>query len=873
MTAPQIPRPAVRLIGAAAWLVPAAMRDDWQREWHGELAAWVADGRRGAVRHAAGAVADAFWIRQRQLGDVGWLDDVRHGWRQLREQIAFAVVAVGILAVGMAASIAAYSVVSQILLRPLPYPEPERVVTLWERQPSEPNRLDVAPANFLDWRSRAASFSALAAAEPYSRDYSDAERPEVWPMLNVTAGFFEALGTPPLLGRTFTPDEPARGRAQVLVISAGLWRSRFAADPAIVGRRITLDAEPWTIVGVMPDDFLPMLMDATPGARLAWAPKHIEEFELRIRASGYWNVVGRLRPGVTLAQAADEMDRLAAQIAAEQPRTNRGSRVEVVPIREHLVGDIRAAVGLFAAAVGVVLLIACVNVTNLLLARGATRATELAVRSALGASRWRLVGQLLVESLLLAGLAAVVALGLADGVVRALARFGPAEVPWVGTLHLDWRAAAFAAALSAAVAMLAGLVPALRLSGVGAGATRTATGDRGHRRLRSTLVAAEVALALVLVSGAALLLKSFVNLVNVEAGFARDGVAVLQMFAWDRNPGPDRLRTFFDAAIGRIAALPGVEAAGAVMAMPFIESNIDVRAPFQIVGDPVPAPGEEPRASFNVATPGYFPALGVTVVRGRGLDERDGRDGAAVAVISEALAERYWRGRDPIGRRLVYRSQGRSVTVEIVGVVASVRHERLDAPPRLEVFRPFAQAPTGSMTVVARTRLGAPALLESAKHQVWAVDPLQAFHRMATLEDLVSRTVSARRFALVVLAGFAALALLLAAAGLYGVLTAIALQYRREIGVRMAIGATWTDIVRLMLGRGLAVVAVGVAAGVAGSLGTGRLLTSFLFSVSPVDPWAIGGAALLLTLVALPACLVPARRAAGTSPSEVLRAE
>jgi putative ABC transport system permease protein len=868
-----VPAAATRLVRAAALLVPAPWRDDWRREWDGELAAWAHAGHAGATRHALGAFADGFWIRQRHLADARWIDDLRHGWRQLREHAGFAAVAIGILALGMAGSIAAFSVVSQILLRPLPYPEPERVVTVWERQASTPGRLDVSPGNFLDWRQRATSFQFLAGAEPYSRDYSDGERPEVWRVHNVTDGFFESFGQPPLIGRTFTAEEHVKGRHRVVVISARLWRSHFAADPATAGRRITLDGEPWEIAGVMPDDFLPHFQETQPGSIQAWAPKYIEEFEPRIRASGYWNVVGRLKAGVPLAQAAAEMDRLAAQIETEQPRTNRGSRVEVVTMREHLVGEVRLAVRLFAAAVLVVLVIACVNVTNLLLARGASRVTELAVRSALGASRWRLIGQLFAESVLLAGLAGAGALGLAAGAIRLLATFGPRDVPWVDSLHLDWPAAAFAALLAVVVAALAGVVPALRLSGVGTGAARTSTGDRQHRRIRTALVASEVALALVLVSGAALLLKSFVNLVHTDAGFARGGVAVLQVFAWDRNPGPDRLRGFFAATLDRLAALPGVEAAGAVLAMPFIESNIDVRGIFQIVGDPAPAPGEDPRASFNVATPGYFRALGIPVLRGRGLDERDGRDSAQVAVVSEALAERHWRGRDPVGQRIRFRQQGNVVELEIVGVVASLRHERLDAAPRLEIVRPFAQAPSGSMTLVARTSNDPRTLLESAKHQVWAVDPLQSFHRTATLDELVNGTISARRFALVVLASFAGLALVLAAAGLYGVLTAIALQYRREIGVRMAIGATWLDILRLMLGRGLAVVAAGLVVGLAGSVGVGRLLASFLVSVSPADPWAIGGAALVLTLVAVPACLIPARRAANTSPSEVLRAE
>lgn len=867
-------RRALRLVGTAAWLVPAALRADWRREWAGELAAWIDDGRPDAVRHAFGAWSDAAWLRQRQVADLSALDDLRHGWRQLREHAGFATLAIGVLGVGMAACITAFSVVSQILLRPLPYPDPDHVVTLWERQGATEGRLDASPGNFLDWQARATSFEHLAGAEPYSHDYFDGERPEVWRMLNVTSGFFETFGLAPIAGRTFGADEYIDGRHRVVVLSATLWRSRFNADPAVVGRRITLNSEPWQVIGVMPDAFEPNLLEGRGSRILAWAPKVPQEYEARIRGGGFWNVVGRLKPGVSIEAARAEMDALARQIEQEQPRTNRDSRIDVITMREHLVGDVRSAVWLFAAAVAVVLLIACVNVTNLLLTRGAARSQELAVRSALGASRWRLLGQLLVESLLLAGLAAGVALALATAAVRALAALGPANVLWIDTLHVDGRAAGFAALLSVAVAAFAGLVPALRLSGVGrAGATRTATGDRAHRRLRAGLVAAEVALALVLVSGAALLVRSFVNLLAVDAGFARSQVAVVQMFAWDRNPRPDQLRTFFGEVLGRVQGLPGVQSAGIVTAMPFIEANIDVQTLFTIVGDPPPAEGAEPRASVNVATPGYFATMAIPVLRGRALSEADGQASPPVAVISQALADRYFRDRDPVGRHLLGRGRGKPVDIEIVGVVGSLRHERLDEAPRMEIYRPFAQGPSGSMTVVARTAVDARSLVESIKHAVWAVDPLQTFYRTTTIDELVSRTVATRRFALVVLAGFAALALVLAAAGLYGVLSAIAQQQQREIGVRMALGATWLDVARLVVGRGLAMVAVGVVAGIAGAAGTGRLLSSFLFGVSPQDPWTLGGAVLVLVAVATPACFLPARRAASASPAEVLRTD
>jgi putative ABC transport system permease protein len=866
---------ARRVVALCGWLVPSGFRAEWRREWEGELTAWHADGRPRLLRHAAGALADACWLRQRQVADVAWIDDLRHGWRQLHGQLTITATAIGVLALGMAASVAAFSVVSQVLLRPLPYPEPDRIVTLWERKPTSTERLDAAPGNFLDWRDRTRSFTAFAAAEPYSRDYTDGDRPEVWRAANVTPGFFEAFGLAPLHGRWFTADDYVPGRERVAILSAGVWRSRFAADPRIVGRRITLDGEPWDVIGVMPDNFAPGFFSGHPDGIMVWAPQIVEEFERRIRASGYWQVVARLAPGVTIAHGGADLAAIARQLEAEHPRTNRGAGVTVLPLREFLLGDVRRAVALFSGAVAVVLLIACVNVTNLLLARGAMRRQEMAVRAALGASRWRLLGQLLVESALLAGLAGAVGVVLAHGAIRGLIAVAPDGLAWIETLRIDGSAMLFAAALSALVTILAGLVPAIRLStaGVAGVSSRTATGDRAQRRLRTTLVGAEVALALVLVSGGALLLRSFVTLVTADAGFRSAGVSVLQVFAWDRNVGSDRLRLFFDRAIAGLEGLPGVQAAGAVMAMPFIESNIDVQANFAVAGDPPPAPGEEPRASINRATPGYFAAMGIPVIRGRGLDDRDGPTSPPVAVVTEALAARYFSGRDPVGRRLTMRVEGKPVDLEIVGVVGAQRHERLDAPPRAEIIRPFAQSPSGSMTLVARTATPPGPFIESAKQAIWAVDPLQTFHRTASLDELVGRTVSARRFALIVLTGFAAIALLLAALGLYGVLTAVALQYRREIGVRMAVGARAIDILRLVVARGLLVVAAGLAVGLAGALGGARLLQPYLVDVTARDPWAIGGAALLLLAVAMPACLLPAARASRTSPTEVLRVD
>lgn len=420
------------VVAAAAPLVPRTQREAWRAEWEGELAAVGGDDgatlhrlRRSPLAYAMGAPADAAWMRQRAIADLTLIDDLRHGWRQLWQQALVGLTAIGILALGMAASVTAFSVVSQLLLRPLPYPDPDRIVTLWERRDDTPAPADVAPGNFLDWRDRATTMSALAGAEPYSYDYTGGDRPEVLRAVQVTEGFFDIFGLPPVMGRYFRPDEHSKGANQVVVISARLWRSHFGADPDLVGRAIPLDEVPYTVVGIVPDDFQPHLLEDLPGQTAIWTAKAIEDYEPNIRTGGYWQVVGRLAEGQTLEAANAELDTIARQIETERPRTNTGSRVQVMSLREHLVGDVRAAVTLFAWAVGAVLLIACVNVTNLLLARGAVRQHELSIRTALGASRSRLVAQLLTESLLLSAISGLAALLLAIGAVRLIAAVGP----------------------------------------------------------------------------------------------------------------------------------------------------------------------------------------------------------------------------------------------------------------------------------------------------------------------------------------------------------------------------------------------------------------------------------------------------------------
>ncbi len=866
------------LIRGAGSLVPSGMRDEWRLEWDAELAALgdVPVRYRRPIRRALGAFADAFWLRQRSIADFDWIDDIRHGVRQLVQHGGFALTAIGILALGLAATVTMFCVADQILLRPLPYPDPDRIVTLWETRTPEHEPLEVAPGNFLDWRERVQSFEYLAGVDPWALDVAGNPRPEVWSSAKVTEGFFESFGVTPLLGRFFAADEYQKGRDQVLVIDEAFWRQRFGADPAVVGQTVKTDDGPFTIVGIVPASFEPRLLATATGHRNIWQPKAIESYEPNIRGSGYWAAVGRLKPGVTLEQAQAELTAIARQLAVEYPKTNEKTGARVLALREHLVGNVRLAVTLLAGAVGLVLLIACVNVANLLLARGSAREREIAVRVALGARRARIVQQLLLESLVIAAVGGLAGSVIAMWTLAGISSLGPPSVPWIETLRLDWRALAFAATMAATVALLSGTLPAWRVArtGLATAGRSTATADVSQHRLRAGLVIAEVALALVLVSGATLLIRSFVGLMRVDPGFQRDRVLVAQVFAWDYSPTPAQLRTFFDSTIARLGALPAVQHVGAVSAMPFIESNINIQNVIAIGGRPPITNGEAPRAHLSVATPGYFEAMRIPLKAGRPLNASDGPDSRRVAVISETLARRYWpAGDDPIGDTLKFRFSGTPTEVEIVGVVGSLRHDSLDRGARDELFMPLAQQPFGSMTFVLRSAGDASALLEPARAAIWAVNPAQTVYRSATLDELVQNTVTPRRFALAIIIGFALVALLLAIAGVYGVLSAIMTTRLRELGLRVVLGASRWDIVRLVLIRGLAMTSAGLAIGLAASLGAAQLLRSFLFQITPADPVAIGAAAAVMTLAALAACYLPARRAASADPVTVLRAE
>jgi putative ABC transport system permease protein len=871
-------RLCLTVVRVFAAVVPSASRKDWRAEWEAEVRhRWEVLDRREHLdwrnrmdlfRRALGALPDAAWLRRQFTADADVVHDLRHGVRVLVKSPSFAVTAVLILALGIGGTLSIVSLLDTLLFRPLPYEDAERVVTIWQRHAATPGqRDDVAPADFLDWRERARSFSAMAAVVPYSMDFTGGATPEVFFGARVTGGFFDAIGMPPLIGRGFLPEEHEQGGRRAVVITYGFWQSRYAGDPNIINKTISLEGEPWTIVGVLPRAFAPQLLPR-PGELSIWMPKVVQEHDKRIRASAWWNVVARLAPGVTIEQAQSEMDAISADLAKAYPRTNASTSAVIVPMREHLMGGVRFPLILMLTAVVLVLGIGCANVASLLLARGIERSREFAIRSALGAGRIRLVRQLVAESLLLSVIAAAVGIALAHWVLRAIVAVAPSGLLRLQNASIDGRILVFAAALTTITAVAFGMIPALQFSQHGREWLRERQSHGARGPLRRGLVAAEVAVALVLLVGAGL-----GRLLAVDPGFKPQGVVTAQVFAYDRNGTPDRSRNFFKTTIEQMRALPGVEAAGAVSAMPFALSNIDIKSTLEIIGRPPKKEGEQLGTYLTVATPGYFKAMSIPLREGRLLEDRDSETAPSVTVISDALRRREWPTESPVGRRLRLQWQGKPLEVEIVGVVSQIRHDGLDTAPRPEVFVSHAQIPFQSMTFVARGTADTALLIENVKRQIWSVDPLQSIYDAASVERLVHASLVRQRFSMTVMSAFALLALVLCAGGIYGIISFTTTQRTREIGVRMALGADGPTIRRMVLREGSVVIALGLGFGLVGALVGSRFLSTLLFEVRPGDPFTIGIVCVLLGVVGLAACYVPARRATRVDPLTALRVE
>jgi putative ABC transport system permease protein len=800
--------------------------------------------------------------------------DLRYGARMLLKNPGFTAVAVITLALGIGANAAIFSVVNATLLRPLPFDDPDRLIMIRETKLPQFPEFSVSPGNFLDWKKQNTVFERLVAMQDASFNLIGVSDPERLRGMRVTDGFFAMLGARPQMGRDFLPEEDQPGRANVVILSHGLWQRRFGADPNIVNRAITFSGGSYTVVGVMPARFR-----FGDGAAEFWTPMAFTTEQAQQHGSHYVSAIGRLKSGVALAQARSEMSMIADRLAKQYPDNNTGWNVKLTPLLEYTVSSVKPALLVLLGAVAFVLLIACVNVANLLLARSAAREKEIAIRVSLGAGRWRIARQLLTESAVLALAGGTVGLTLAKWGKDLLLALAPEDLPRLSDVALDGRALAFTAALSLLTGLGFGLFPALQASNIRGpnlnetlkDAGRGSTDDGRRRLIRGALVVLEVALALVLLVGAGLLIKSFLRLRSVDPGFNPAGALTAQIPLSQRKYPEDSQRVaFYTQLIEKVAALPGVQAAGAAMVTPL--SGNDFVLGFMIEGRPPYPAGGEPNTNYYSVTPGYFKAMGIPLLRGRLFTERDTKDATRVVIINETMAKRFFPGEDPIGKRL-HVTMGPLLYREIVGIVGDVKHYSLDQETKAQTYEPYAQQPFSGMTLVARTS-GDPAGLSAAiRGEVLKIDKELPVSNVRTLEQYLSTSIAQQRFSVLLLGIFSAVAMTLACVGIYGVLSYSVAQRRREIGVRMALGAARRDVLRLVVGHAMLLTLIGVAIGLGAAFALTRVMSTLLFGVSATDPTTFGLIALLLVAVALLAALVPARRATKVDPMVALRCE
>ncbi|MDQ3698463.1 MAG: ABC transporter permease [Gemmatimonadota bacterium] len=809
--------------------------------------------------------------RSELLGDA--VQDARFAVRQLRGNPGFTAAVILTLAIGIGATTAIFGVVDGVLLEPLPYTDADRVVVLWQNNRAAGNDRDlVSPANFLDWRERATAFTDMAAMRRYGLDFTGREGPESVDTWLVSDGFFRVLGTPAHLGRTLRSEDHVEGRDRVVVLAFAAWQRRFGGDPQLVGRTIPLDGEPYTVVGVMPAD-----LEMAGGGEL-WSPLVMGDAERQRRASTYLSVVARLRPGATAERASAELATIAERLSHEHPRANGAVGISMVPLADHLLGEARPALLTLLGAVALLLLIACANVANLLLARAVKREREFAIRASLGAGRGRVIRQLLAESALLAllgGMAGVVIVYWGIDAIRALA---PSEIPRIETLAIDIRLLGFALAVSLGTALLLGLAPALRMSlpelhsGLRSSGRSAGTG-RSQFRLRSALVVSQLALAIVLLTGAGLLARSFLSLVRVERGYGTERVLALTVQAWGNHgyDTPEKRALFVRQAVERLAAIPGVRFAGMTSSLPLSAPISANDASIVIEGHDRPEEGHEPTVDAAAATAGYFESLGIALRAGRLFGPSDDAGSVPVMLINESMARRFWPNDSPLGKRAAVSFAGSPITREIIGVVGDVRHAGLDQEPRPALFIPHAQSPGGGITFALRTTGDPLSVLQAAKEAVWSLNKLLPFDAATTLDELLAESLRERRFNLFLLGTFSVTALILAAIGIYGVISHATGERTHEIGLRMALGARTNDVLRMVLRQGMTLALVGVIVGVLGALGLTGLLRGMLFGVTPFDVPTFAGLSALVLAVATVACYLPARRAARVDPVEALR--
>ena len=809
------------------------------------------------------------------------LKDVRFGMRTLAKRPGFTAVAVLTLALGVGANTAIFSVVNAVLLRPLPLKDAERLVLVYETTPTAP-RDYVSVPNLEDYRAGTRAFEGFATFVPQSVNLTGAgAEPERVIGGFVTSSFFGTVGVEPARGRAFLPEDDAAGAGRVAVLSHELWQRRFGADPGILGRSLVFNGEPYAVVGVMPEGFRYPL--SAPDVLLP--AQKWPNYKADRSAHNCW-VVGRLRPGVTREGAEEELRAVARRLGEAYPEEMRGRGVEVVGLHEQVVEGIRPALLILTGAVGFILLIACANIANLLLARGAARQKELALRAALGASRARLLRQLLTETLLLALAGGAAGLLFAQWGMDALLALNPADLPAPGGVRLDARVLAFSLGLSALAGFVFGIVPALQLSkadlGRGLKEGGGVAGEGSQRaRLRGAFVVSQVALSLVLLVGAGLLVNSFYRLLGESPGFDPRGLLTMEYrLPKNRYAKGEEQWAFHREVVERVARIPGVESAAVVRGLPFSGNGASVT--YSVPDRPAPPRGQEPKALENAVDPNYLRTVGLPLLRGRNFTAEDVAGSPPVVLINRTLAERLWPGEDPLGKRLGFSeanylsgsaAPGSVVTASVVGVVGDAKQYDIAEQQRPQVYTPYAQNPHIFGTLVVRARAEPLALAQPVKEAVWSVDPEQPVWKVRTLEHLLSRNVADRRFVLSLMTCFAALAVLLTALGIYGVVSYTVARRTHELGLRMALGAQRGDVLRLVLRQGMSLALVGVAAGLAASFAVTRLMAGLLYGVSATDPLTYACVALLLAGVALLACYLPARRAMRVDPLVALRYE
>jgi putative ABC transport system permease protein len=774
------------------------------------------------------------------------------------------------LALGIGATSTIFSFVNGILLRPLPYQDSERLVSLGEIAAKRGNvSMGISPLDFLDWREQNRVFTGVAAYHESDYSFAGSGEPEQLSGANISYNTFEILGVAPILGRTFTAEEDRPGNDMVVILGHSLWKRRFGSKPEVIGRKITVNNRQRTVIGVMPPDFkFPEVADL-------WVPLAIDTSYWSRNSHG-WDAIARLKPGVTLGQAQSNMTAVARRIEEQNPITNEGIGVILTPLRQDLAGDYRKALLILMGVVGLVLLIACVNVANLLLARASSRAKEVAIRTALGAGRWRVFRQLLTESVLLGLMGGALGCGLAVWGLDLLLAAIPIDLPFWMRFDLDGRVLGFTAGVTLLTGLIFGAAPALQASNINLNEAlkeggRSASGAGRHRMLRS-LVVAEVALSLVLLIGAGLMMRSFMHLRGANPGLNPENLLTLRVDLPEaKYDTAEKPQVFFKELLERVGALPGVQAAGAIWRLPLAGGGR--WNSLTVEGFPVLRVAQAPVVNYCVITPNCFHAMGIPILMGRDFTDADGRDSMKVTIIDESLAREYWPNESPLGKRVRFGApEDNAPWNTVVGVVGTVKYKGLNLTRTKTVYVPHAQDSMTDMTLAVRAA-NPENLAQAIRGQVKAMDPDQPVTGMRTMTEVISRSVWQPRLYAILFGVFAAVALALASVGTYGVMAYSVSERTREIGIRVALGAQRRDVLKLVVAQGMTLTLIGAGLGLVGALGATRLMQTLLFEVSATDPLTFAALAVLLSVVALVACYLPARRATKVDPMVALRCE